>query len=145
MAIFRSTKYISSFSRFQSRNFRDAAYINGKWVAADNKATYEGATSNNCGIPYLIWDIYIYGINIFNLLLRLLRFNRRELVILVVLVRNPANGQLLGRVPDMGRKETEDAIQVATNAFADWKNRTAKVLHYKLSAFYFFYFEDYLL
>ena len=40
-------------------------------------------------------------------------------------VTNPANGEVLGSVPRMGKAETERAIAAADAAFADWRNRTA--------------------
>ena len=40
-------------------------------------------------------------------------------------VTNPANGEVLGSVPRMGKAETERAIAAANDAFADWRNRTA--------------------
>ena len=41
-------------------------------------------------------------------------------------VRNPANGNLLGHVPDMGATETRAAIDAAHAAFPAWSRRTAK-------------------
>lgn len=41
-------------------------------------------------------------------------------------VTNPANGAVLGHVPDMGAAETEQAIAAAQAAFADWAGQTAK-------------------
>jgi succinate-semialdehyde dehydrogenase/glutarate-semialdehyde dehydrogenase len=40
-------------------------------------------------------------------------------------VTNPASGQTLGSVPDMGREDTERAIAAAAAAFPDWRDRTA--------------------
>ena len=40
-------------------------------------------------------------------------------------VLNPANGTVLGHVPDMGRQETDDAISAAEQAFRPWAARTA--------------------
>jgi succinate-semialdehyde dehydrogenase/glutarate-semialdehyde dehydrogenase len=40
-------------------------------------------------------------------------------------VRNPANGELLGAVPSLGRAETRQAIAAAEAAWSGWKNRTA--------------------
>jgi len=41
-------------------------------------------------------------------------------------VRNPANGGLLGTVPDMGAAETRRAIDAAHAAFPAWAGRTAR-------------------
>lgn len=41
-------------------------------------------------------------------------------------VRNPANNELLGRVPNMGAKETAKAIAAADAAWPAWRSRTAK-------------------
>ncbi len=40
-------------------------------------------------------------------------------------VTNPATGEPLGRVPDMGRDETRRAIRAAERAYPDWRARTA--------------------
>lgn len=40
---------------------------------------------------------------------------------------NPANGKVIGSVPDMDAVDTEKAIQVAYKAFQSWKETTAKV------------------
>jgi succinate-semialdehyde dehydrogenase/glutarate-semialdehyde dehydrogenase len=40
-------------------------------------------------------------------------------------VRNPANGELLGSVPDCGGAETRAAIEAAAAALPDWRARTA--------------------
>ncbi len=40
-------------------------------------------------------------------------------------VRNPANRERLGTVPNMGRADVESAITVATDAFKTWRGRTA--------------------
>ncbi|GFE89601.1 NADP-dependent succinate-semialdehyde dehydrogenase [Steroidobacter agaridevorans] len=42
-------------------------------------------------------------------------------------VLNPANGQLIGTVPNCGAKETREAIEAADKALPDWRSRTAKV------------------
>ena len=42
-------------------------------------------------------------------------------------VYNPATGEELGRVADMGRKEAEEAVNQAYEAFKVWKNVTTKV------------------
>lgn len=44
-------------------------------------------------------------------------------------VTNPANGKVLGQVPDMGTEDTEYAIKVAHDAFKTWEFTTAKVKH----------------
>ncbi len=40
-------------------------------------------------------------------------------------VRNPYDGKRIGRVPDMGRVETLEAIQAAEQAFSSWRKKTA--------------------
>lgn len=40
-------------------------------------------------------------------------------------VINPATGELITSVPDMGREETKQAIIAANDAFASWKKQTA--------------------
>jgi succinate-semialdehyde dehydrogenase/glutarate-semialdehyde dehydrogenase len=41
-------------------------------------------------------------------------------------VHNPANGELVGHVPNMGAEQTQTAIEAADRAFASWKLRTAE-------------------
>ncbi len=41
-------------------------------------------------------------------------------------VLNPANGQLIGTVPNCGAKEAREAIEAADKALPDWRSRTAK-------------------
>lgn len=41
-------------------------------------------------------------------------------------VTNPANGEILATVPDMGEAETKQAIDAAHAAWGDWRERTAK-------------------
>lgn len=41
-------------------------------------------------------------------------------------VTNPATGEVLGVVPDMGAEETRKAIETAEVAWADWRKKTAK-------------------
>ena len=41
-------------------------------------------------------------------------------------VRNPANNELIGTIPNVGEVETQEAITSAQNAFASWKKRTAE-------------------
>jgi succinate-semialdehyde dehydrogenase/glutarate-semialdehyde dehydrogenase len=41
-------------------------------------------------------------------------------------VDNPATGEVIGRVPALGRTETRDAIKAADVAFASWRKQTAK-------------------
>lgn len=43
-------------------------------------------------------------------------------------VYNPATGEELGRVRDMGRIEAEEAVTRAHDAFQVWKNVTCKVI-----------------
>lgn len=40
-------------------------------------------------------------------------------------VKNPASGELVGTVPNVGRKETRDAIDAAYKAFPEWSKLTA--------------------
>ena len=40
-------------------------------------------------------------------------------------VRNPATGELIAKVPDMGKLETQKAIQAANEAFPLWRAKTA--------------------
>ena len=42
-------------------------------------------------------------------------------------VFNPANGQIVGSVPDMNVEDAEDAILAAKKAFSEWKTTTSKV------------------
>ena len=42
----------------------------------------------------------------------------------VIEVVNPANGKLLGTVPNCGQAETHEAIEAAQAAFATWSART---------------------
>lgn len=42
-------------------------------------------------------------------------------------VYNPATGEEIGRVSDMGRKDAEEAVTQAYKAFNSWKNATANV------------------
>jgi len=44
-----------------------------------------------------------------------------------ILVTNPANGDALGSVPEMGQAETKEAIKAAEKAFQTWGKTTAKV------------------
>ena len=62
--------------------FRTQCYIDGAWVDADSKKTFD--------------------------------------------VDNPATGEMLGHVPDMGGAETKRAIEAANRAFASWKKVPAK-------------------
>src|SRR5690348_7517412 len=62
--------------------FREQAYIDGKWVAAESGGS--------------------------------------------VAIDNPANGERLGTVPEMGAAETRRAIAAAERALPDWRGRTAK-------------------
>ena len=41
-------------------------------------------------------------------------------------VTNPANGELIGTVPDMGTAETRRAIAAAAEAWGGWRAKTAK-------------------
>lgn len=40
-------------------------------------------------------------------------------------VKNPANGQTVARVPNMGRSEANRAIEAANDAWPDWKRRSS--------------------
>jgi succinate-semialdehyde dehydrogenase/glutarate-semialdehyde dehydrogenase len=44
----------------------------------------------------------------------------------VIQVRNPANGEVIGTVPNMGQVETRQAIESAAAALPAWAKRTAK-------------------
>jgi succinate-semialdehyde dehydrogenase / glutarate-semialdehyde dehydrogenase len=44
---------------------------------------------------------------------------------MTISVINPANGQIVGTVPDLGTAETERAVQAARNAWSAWRRRTA--------------------
>lgn len=41
-------------------------------------------------------------------------------------VENPANGEIIGTVPKMGRNETRQAIEAADRAWGQWRNKTAR-------------------
>ena len=41
-------------------------------------------------------------------------------------VKNPLNGSVIAKVPDMDKSDTEAAIVAAHEAFATWKETTAK-------------------
>lgn len=43
-----------------------------------------------------------------------------------IAVSNPATGELVGRVPALGREETKLAIDAAARAFGPWRDRTAE-------------------
>ncbi len=62
--------------------FKSQAYIDGQWVGADSKKTYD--------------------------------------------VTNPADGSVVGKVPVMGKEETQKAIDAAEKAFPAWAAKTAK-------------------
>nr|WP_274131147.1 3-sulfolactaldehyde dehydrogenase [Pseudomonas putida] len=62
--------------------FRQQAYIDGKWVGADNGQTFD--------------------------------------------VTNPATGEVIASVPQMGEAEAERAVVAAHRAFKQWKRKTAK-------------------
>ncbi|KAI0005049.1 succinate semialdehyde dehydrogenase [Russula compacta] len=51
-------------------------------------------------------------------------------------VFNPATGEELGTVPEMGTEETKEAIDAAGKAFATWSKTTAKQRHDILMKFY---------
>ena len=44
-------------------------------------------------------------------------------------VTNPANGEVLGSIPDMGAAETRRAIDAANTAWPAWRAKTAKERH----------------
>jgi succinate-semialdehyde dehydrogenase/glutarate-semialdehyde dehydrogenase len=62
--------------------FRQQAYIDGQWVDADSKKTFD--------------------------------------------VDNPATGEFIGHVPDMGGAETKRAIDAANRAYPSWRRTPAK-------------------
>jgi succinate-semialdehyde dehydrogenase/glutarate-semialdehyde dehydrogenase len=41
-------------------------------------------------------------------------------------VRNPATGEILGKIPRMGQQETRRAIEAANRAWPEWRKKTAK-------------------
>src|SRR5437667_6112484 len=43
-----------------------------------------------------------------------------------IAVDDPATGEVIGSVPNLGATETRQAIDAAAEAFADWRKRTAK-------------------
>lgn len=51
-------------------------------------------------------------------------------------VNNPADGALIGRVPDLGAGETRAAIEAAHRAFPGWRAKTAKERAAALRAWY---------
>ncbi|EJD00953.1 succinate-semialdehyde dehydrogenase [Fomitiporia mediterranea MF3/22] len=53
-----------------------------------------------------------------------------------VSVTNPATGKEIGTVPEMGMKETQEAITAAQTAFKSWKMTTAKQRHDLLMKLY---------
>ena len=61
--------------------FRQQAYVDGKWIDADNGSTFE--------------------------------------------VTNPATGEVIGTVPDLGAAETRRAIEAANEAWPAWRAKTA--------------------
>ena len=61
--------------------FRQQAYVDGKWIDADNGTSFE--------------------------------------------VTNPATGEVIGTVPDLGAAETRRAIEAANNAWPAWRAKTA--------------------
>ena len=42
-------------------------------------------------------------------------------------VTNPANGKVIGTVPDMCEDDVNQAIETASSAFQSWRKTTAKV------------------
>jgi succinate-semialdehyde dehydrogenase/glutarate-semialdehyde dehydrogenase len=51
-------------------------------------------------------------------------------------IKNPANGQLIGKLPNMGKEETDDAIDAAAEAFKNWSKTTGKERAQILRKFY---------
>ena len=43
-----------------------------------------------------------------------------------IAVDNPATGEVIGTVPNLGRGETRHAIEAADRAFRDWRTKTGK-------------------
>ena len=64
-----------------SELLREACFINGDWVDADDRSTRD--------------------------------------------ITNPANGEVLATVPNMGASETRRAIETAEKAFLSWREKTA--------------------
>ena len=53
-----------------------------------------------------------------------------------LVVTDPATGEEIGSVPDLGREETEDAIAAAEKAFSSWRHTTAEQRSRILKAWY---------
>jgi succinate-semialdehyde dehydrogenase/glutarate-semialdehyde dehydrogenase len=77
----RATRY-TGVALKDTKLFRQQAYIDGQWVDADSKKTFD--------------------------------------------VDNPATGEMLGHVPDMGGAETRRAIEAANRAYPGWRKTPAK-------------------
>lgn len=57
-----------------------------------------------------------------------LRFSSDSVFIVLFSVVNPADGNIIGNVPDMVDDDVNHAIEAAYKAFQTWKLTTAKVL-----------------
>jgi succinate-semialdehyde dehydrogenase / glutarate-semialdehyde dehydrogenase len=78
-----ATKSASIAGEFKDQNlFREAAYVDGQWLAAKSGKTFP--------------------------------------------VDNPATGEIIANVPDLGAQETRQAIEAAHRAFPGWSKKTAK-------------------
>jgi succinate-semialdehyde dehydrogenase / glutarate-semialdehyde dehydrogenase len=77
----RASRY-TGVSLKDPKLFRQQAYVDGQWVDADSKTTFD--------------------------------------------VDNPATGEMLGHVPDMGAAETRRAIEAANRAYPAWRKTPAK-------------------
>ena len=77
------TKSASIASEFKDQTlYREAAYIDGQWLAAKSGKTFP--------------------------------------------VDNPATGEIIANVPDLGAQETREAVEAAHRAFPGWSKKTAK-------------------
>jgi NAD-dependent aldehyde dehydrogenases len=56
-------------------------------------------------------------------------------------VTNPANGKVLGKLPDMNDKDTEKALKVASEAFVEWGKTTGKVSHGSICILFLFFLQ----
>jgi len=72
----------------------------------------------------------------------------KMLSFVVFAVINPADGSIIGSVPDMAGDDASHAVEAAYKAFQTWKLTTAKVVVWNryficLLLFIFFYYESY--
>ena len=50
------------------------------------------------------------------------------MLILLLIVTNPADQRVIGHVPDMSEADVNEAVKSAYTAFESWKKTTAKVV-----------------